>query len=252
MQINWNDRRLLWSAVGILTALILSAVMVALFQFPNITANVRDFFSTNIQSLASLFGRNQESLTATPSGASTSTENLSTLAKIATSAVQTPARGSAALTAGQEESSVYPLTGVDSSASALQATSTDTPNGLPDLAVFIREIGTLDRSKNSFTATSTVHYGERAAIAFTVQNNGTAASGTWSFNAVLPTYPVHTFNSDIQQSLLPLERIEFTLGFDQIDTGGDKVATIAVNTAKTVRESDYENNSASTTFAYAP
>lgn len=133
--------------------------------------------------------------------------------------------------------------------------STSNPNGKADLRPTILEIGYINRLTNTFTAvtatssTSTpeIHRSERVAVRFEVENLGNKASGSWQFNAILPTIPPHTFNSDSQPSLNPGDKIEFTLGFDQTMEGTDTI-TIKVDGPNQIIESNEDNNTAATTF----
>lgn len=89
------------------------------------------------------------------------------------------------------------------------------PNGNIDLSISLIAVGELD--DDDFTEKSPVDPDERVGIRFAVANAGTKESGTWEFEAKLPTEPSFTYNSPRQQSLFPGERIEFTLGFDRVE-----------------------------------
>jgi len=67
---------------------------------------------------------------------------------------------------------------------------------------------------------------------------------------VLPTYPMHIFHSTSQKALQPGDRIDFTLGFDQLNgTLTDGVITINVDPTGSIRnEFDRDNNIAQVTF----
>lgn len=129
------------------------------------------------------------------------------------------------------------------------------PNGKADLRPTILQIGFINRLTNAFTpitatsSTSTpeIRRSERVAVRFEVENLGNKASGSWQFNAILPTIPPHTFNSDSQPSLNPGDKIEFTLGFDQTMEGNDTI-TVKVDGPNQILESDENNNTAATTF----
>lgn len=118
-----------------------------------------------------------------------------------------------------------------------------TANGLPDLMVNILAVGVIDPTTNVFTATSSVKLSERAAVRFEIANRGGKPSGAWRFNAVLPTFPAHIFHSEDQQTLAPGDKIEFTLGFDQIDPN-QTTGTIVINADPTssIKESNEDNN----------
>lgn len=108
-------------------------------------------------------------------------------------------------TAGPVTTTSYPIAG-----------GAPVQNGQPDLATRIIEIGTVDKITGAFTATSSFKSSDRIAVKFEVRNDGGRDSGSWYFNAVLPTFPSHIFTSPSQNSLIPGARIEFTLGFDNI------------------------------------
>jgi hypothetical protein len=123
------------------------------------------------------------------------------------------------------------------------ATSTEiNPNGKPDLEARFIASGYIEVGTNEFFATSTIPRGKRAAVRFDVVNVGDNVSGSWTFNAALPTSPHHIFHAETQTSLKPSERVEFTLGFDRItgDTAGTVIVT--ADPADGINESDEENN----------
>jgi len=117
------------------------------------------------------------------------------------------------------------------------------PNGNVDLEPRILEVGFVDRDTNTFTATSTVYSNQRAAVRFEVRNVGDKTSGSWRFNAVLPTYPDYIHFSDNQLPLGPGDRIEYTIGFDSIISDAKEVNFVVnVDPTKSVRESNENNN----------
>lgn len=117
------------------------------------------------------------------------------------------------------------------------------PYGLSDLTVIVDRIGYLTtNSTDSFVASPTVPDGTRPAVRFTVKNIGTNYSGTWRFNASIPTRNNFTYTSDLQQSLGPGDSIDYVLGFDQATTGEHQPLTITVNHDGTAVESDTTNN----------
>lgn len=122
------------------------------------------------------------------------------------------------------------------------------PSGTPDLEVSITSIGTLDRATNVFTPSATVVAGQRAAVQFSVTNRGTKTAEFWSFNAALPTTPFHIFHSDTQRSLGPGDRIEYTIGFDEIDSRTTSTFTVNVDPTGGIRELREDNNIAKITF----
>jgi len=139
--------------------------------------------------------------------------------------------------AGPEASTILPISG---------ATTTPTLSGLADLTTTITAIGYLATSStDSFIATSTVPAGSRPAVRFTIQNVGTNISGPWRFSASLPAQVAYIYQSALQQSLAPGDRIEYTLGFDRANRGTNQTISITANFDHTVPESNTNNNSAS-------
>jgi len=142
-----------------------------------------------------------------------------------------------ATTAGTKTSNVYQISG----------TTTPSLHGLPDLIVNISAVGYLDSaSTDSFIASSTVPVGNRPAVTFTIKNIGTNKSGQWRFSASIPTQTAYIYQSQPQQSLLPGDSIDYTLGFDQANKGADQPISITANFDKAIGESNMNNNSAST------
>ncbi len=118
-----------------------------------------------------------------------------------------------------------------------------TPHGLSDLIVQASVVGYLTtNSTDSFVASTTVPSGARPAVKFTVKNIGTNYSGTWSFTASIPTRSSYTYNSDVQRSLGPDDRIEYVLGFDQAVSGSQQPLVITINNGRTALETNYSNN----------
>lgn len=119
---------------------------------------------------------------------------------------------------------------------------TPTLYGQADLKVTITDVGylALDNT-NSFVSAKKVPDGKNAAVKFTVTNIGTNKSGTWSFQAQLPTTSSYTFTSDVQQSLNPNEHIDYVLGFDRA-RNGDRDIMVIVDSGRNVSESNEANN----------
>ncbi len=117
------------------------------------------------------------------------------------------------------------------------------PNGRVDLVVTIKEIGVINPTTNVFTPTTVVRRFERPAVRFVVENAGTKTVDNWSFNAVLPTMPMHIFHSDMQPTLGPGDQMEYTLGFDMPDqstTAG--VLTVNADPSNRIYNEISENN----------
>lgn len=120
--------------------------------------------------------------------------------------------------------------------------------GKPDLAVKILEVGVIDKVTNVFTATTSLRSIDRIAVRFSVENLGTKETGSWYFNAVLPTYPSHIYSANSQVSLLPGDRIEFTLGFDSVEKKDGNVVVINTDPANSIFEASEDNNIARVTI----
>jgi len=148
--------------------------------------------------------------------------------------------GDTSLVAGEKEDVVFPI---------FDSRSASNPNGQVDLQVRITDIGTADAA-GIFTASSSINVYAQGVIKFSVTNIGSKTSDNWTFNAVLPTYPMHIFHSTSQKALQPGDRIDFTLGFDQLNgTLTDGVITINVDPTGSIRnEFDRDNNIAQVTF----
>jgi hypothetical protein len=116
--------------------------------------------------------------------------------------------------------------------------------GLPDLVVEITSVGYLETaSTDSFVASSTAPLGSRPAVRFTIRNIGTNTAGSWRFNASIPTRIAFFFQSQPQQPLKPGERIDYTLGFDQGNSGTNQTIIVTANFDHAIGESNTNNNS---------
>jgi hypothetical protein len=122
-------------------------------------------------------------------------------------------------------------------------------SGRVDLKATIIGTGTVDID-GIFSPTSSINVYEQGAIRFSVTNVGSKTSDNWTFNAVLPTYPMHIFHSKSQKALAPGDRIDFTLGFDQLNGSlTEGVITINVDPTQSIfNEVTRDNNVAQVTF----
>jgi hypothetical protein len=143
------------------------------------------------------------------------------------------------VTPGQSTTHTYPVSGAPAS----------NPNGYVDLTARVIEVGVVDKNSGAFFASSTPSRAVtgadgqyRIAVRFAIENNGTKTSPQFDFNAVLPTYPQYIFSSPMQQALAPGDRIEFTLGYDQPDQGGNGVFTVNVDPSSRINEPNKTNN----------
>ena len=117
--------------------------------------------------------------------------------------------------------------------------------GKADLTVRVTETGYLrSANTNSFVKDNEVPEGERPAIKFRVTNVGTNKSGTWNFEAKLPTTSSYTYKSSNQQSLMPGQFIDFTLGFDRAKDGENRIS-LEIDSQDDVDESNERNNTTS-------
>jgi len=144
------------------------------------------------------------------------------------------------LTAGERTDEVFPIS---------DSRSISNSNGRVDLKATIISTGIVDVN-NVFTQTSSIGATEQGVIRFSVTNIGSKTSDNWTFNAVLPTFPMYIFHSTNQKALAPGDRIDFTLGFDQLNRGlTDGVITINVDpTGSILNESNRDNNIAQVTI----
>jgi hypothetical protein len=127
----------------------------------------------------------------------------------------------------------------------IATTTTPTLYGLPDLSIRVGTKGYLtSNTTDSFVASTSVPSGKRPAVQFTVTNIGTNVSGPWRFSAAVPTRRAYTYESDAERSLAPGDSIDFTLGFDEAESGEKQEVTIVVNSDNAVKESSLANNKA--------
>ncbi|MEX0933358.1 MAG: hypothetical protein WDZ74_01255 [Candidatus Paceibacterota bacterium] len=114
------------------------------------------------------------------------------------------------------------------------------PNGIADLRVSITNTGII--RNGDFRERDEVSENERAALSFTVSNAGTKETGTWYFSALLPTGETYYFKSDTQQNLLPGDRIEYILAFDDIEGRGDTKLYVYADPVNSLAELSEINN----------
>lgn len=81
-----------------------------------------------------------------------------------------------------------------------------------------------------------------AVVEFDIKNEGGAPSGTYYFQAFLPTQSVYTYNSPLQSSLGSGDHVVSTIRFTQAVAG---TVSIVVDPSSMVRESNENNNYAS-------
>ncbi len=122
--------------------------------------------------------------------------------------------------------------------------SAGTQSSRADLEVRILDVGLMNRSTGAFYPSSSLSQFDNVAVRFEVENKGGASTGYWSMRADLPTE-----NDDHQiygplTSLAPGQKTQFTLGFDNPQTGS-QIFTIQIDHNNSIQESNESNNSAS-------
>ncbi len=120
------------------------------------------------------------------------------------------------------------------------------PNGTADLSIRIIGFGLVDKNSGAFTEKDEIPRdlpsNKRGAIKFVVENIGTKLSGTWAFEAALPTSPSYTYKSAKQDSLYPGDKIEFIIGFDKLKNADHDDYRIEIDSKNEVKESNENNN----------
>jgi hypothetical protein len=114
--------------------------------------------------------------------------------------------------------------------------------GPADLSVRIIAIGMIDPVSGAFINRLPTSPNEMAAVQFDIANLGGSSSGTWFFQAQLPTFQPYTYVSPPQYSLHPGDHIVNTLKFTQLVPGN---FTVIVDPNNSVREITKSNNVAS-------
>lgn len=121
------------------------------------------------------------------------------------------------------------------------------PDGTPDLAVTINDIGYLDRN-GKFVSSNSVTRDDRIAVRFTVSNLGNKETGNWYFSALVPVEGDSYHRSGKQPSLQPGDKMVFTLGFDNIDYRGEGKFYLNIDPLGEIKEVSELNNFAQAQF----
>lgn len=154
-----------------------------------------------------------------------------------------PSSGSSsgvAVTPGQQQTQTTPIPGTGTTgAGAIN------PQGRPDLAVTITGVGYIT-ADNQFVVANSINRTQKAGVKFTIENKGDNVTGNWAFSAILPTNPPFIYQSDMQRNLNPGERIEYTLGFDQVKAQEVVEIRVIADPGNRLNESDKTNNIATT------
>lgn len=172
-----------------------------------------------------------------------STATLPAATSTTASAPATPATpGRIIRKAGTETRNVYTTT---------TGSRVSDPNGRVDLSVQILQTGSIDPITNVFTQTASIRRGSKGAVRFLVTNLGTKSAENWNFNAVVPTFPMYIYSSDMQPVLGPGDSVEYTLQFDQADGTATKgILTVNIDPSGAIRnEISRDNNIARATFS---
>lgn len=126
--------------------------------------------------------------------------------------------------------------------SSLGAPSSPSPRRIPDLAARIIAVGVIDQTTGLFVARPPYATHEVAAVQFEIQNIGTGDSGTYTFEATIPTSEPYTYYSQPQASLTPGSRIVNTLRFTPAVNG---YFAVTIDRYNAVSESNESNNTVS-------
>ncbi len=155
-------------------------------------------------------------------------------------ATTTPSTGTSATTTTQPAKKLIPA----SSHPIVRSTrAVSNPNGLPDLEVRPISVGYLN-DNGVFIPSGSVNPNQQAAIKFSIVNVGDKNTGAWTFAMDIPSQTDPRFTSGIQQNLGPGDRIEYVLGFRNIDNAQDNIATITADPSNFLMEYSKANNTA--------
>lgn len=123
------------------------------------------------------------------------------------------------------------------------------PQRVPDLAVAVLANGRMEDGE--FVKDETIDKDDRAAVRFLVSNSGTASTGPWTYNAILPLEEPELYQSETQESLNPGDRKSFTLEFDNIhETDGEARFYLSIDPVNRIQEITELNNFARVEFQF--
>ena len=114
--------------------------------------------------------------------------------------------------------------------------------GYPDLQVTLIGTGIIDPASKQFMQTSYAGTADEIAIKFEVRNVGTNVSGPWRLRIVTPSRTTPFYDSPLQQSIKPGDRIVFTTSFDTPTTVGVNTAYITADPTNVISEVSEANN----------
>ena len=92
--------------------------------------------------------------------------------------------------------------------------------GPADLSVHIVAVGIINPQTGAFIVTSPTSPDQTVAVEFDIANVGNSPTGTYYFQAQLPTQTGYTYQSAAQASLAPGDHVLNTLRFTQVASGG--------------------------------
>jgi hypothetical protein len=95
-----------------------------------------------------------------------------------------------------------------------------------DLSVRIVAVGVIDPYTGAFIARAPYSQSDVSAVQFDIQNVGGSASGSYTFQAQIPTSQPYTFSSQVQPSLAPGSHVVNTLRFSPAMNGTFSVSVM--------------------------
>ena len=117
------------------------------------------------------------------------------------------------------------------------------PNGTPDLTLVVIDTGTANGS-GEFTHKDPVDTDDTVAVKFLVSNSGTRDTGSWEFDADLPTRPSRDFSSPAQDSLCAGGSREYILSFTRVQRDPTVTVRIELDPDDEIDEVSENNNTA--------
>jgi hypothetical protein len=188
---------------------------------------------------------------------------------VAFSVVFTPENGSAKIT-GSVTLSITPAANValtQPATSTAPTTSATTPkpstsyhpvtnsgalvahaaSGPADLSVTIIASGYIDPASGALLMNRAPRPGDVVGVEFDIANIGGSTSGSYYFQAHLPTQSSYTYTSPTQMSLAPGAHVVSTLRFTMLAGGGGIFTTVA-DPSNQVSDANRANNEAATTI----
>jgi len=91
---------------------------------------------------------------------------------------------------------------------------------------------------------------DQVLVKFEIKNIGTNQTGQWAFSATLPSASQPSYTSDLQRNLNPGDKIQYTLGFGNVNTTNSSLIKITADPANAITESNESNNSATYNLVY--